>query len=126
MTPKRPSVRPALSSHKRTAASFVAVMQEVNSIGLTQTELAKAVGASVRSIQGWSAGTAQPTGIRATRLLDVQLILQKLADVYTGEGIRIWLHSRNHDLNMQRPIDLLESGDVDTVLNEVDSLVGGW
>lgn len=125
-TKKRAVVRHVRQHHKRTPASFVSVMQEVNAAGLSQTELARAVGASVRSIQGWAAGTAQPTGVRATRLLDVKLVLEKLGDVYTSEGIRIWLHSRNTDLNMERPIDMLERGEIDPVLDEVESLVGGW
>lgn len=123
---KKRSASASLREHKQTPASFVAVMQEVNASGLTQPELARAVGASVRSIQGWAAGTAQPSGTRATRLLDVKIIVERLGDVYTSEGIRIWLHSRNTDLGMQRPIDLLERGEIDTVLDEVDSLVGGW
>ncbi|MEI2766458.1 MAG: antitoxin Xre/MbcA/ParS toxin-binding domain-containing protein [Dermatophilaceae bacterium] len=56
----------------------------------------------------------------------MKLILEKLRDVYTEEGIRIWLHSRNSDLGMRRPIELLEQGEIDLVLDEVDSLVGGW
>ena len=111
---------------RQTHATFVGVMQEVGASGLTQAELAKAVGASVRTLQTWAAGTSQPTGVRATRLLDVKLILEKLRDVYTEEGIRIWLHSRNSDLGMRRPIELLEQGEIDAVLDEVDSLVGGW
>lgn len=106
--------------------TFVGVMQEVGASGLTQAELAKAVGASVRTLQTWAAGTSQPTGVRAIRLLDVKLILEKLRDIYTEEGIRIWLHSRNGHLGMRRPIELLEQGEIDQVLDEVDSLVGGW
>lgn len=111
---------------RQTPATFVGVMQEVGTSGLTQAELAKAVGASVRAVQTWAAGTSQPTGVRADRLLDVKLILERLRDIYTEEGIRIWLHSRNNDLGMRRPIELLEQGEIDQVLDEVDSLVGGW
>lgn len=110
----------------QTHATFVGIMQEVGSSGLTQAELAKAVGASVRTLQTWAAGTSQPTGVRATRLLDVRLILERLRDIYTEEGIRIWLHSRNSNFGMRRPIELLAQGEIDQVLDEVDSLVGGW
>jgi hypothetical protein len=51
----------------------------------------------------------------ATALLD---------EVYLPEGVQIWLTSRNRNLDMQRPIDLIES-DAERVLAEVHRLVGG-
>ncbi|KNX36087.1 hypothetical protein VV01_01255 [Luteipulveratus halotolerans] len=108
------------------STTFVQVMQEIGTAGLSQTEVARAVGASPRTVQTWAAGSNQPRGVRAQRLLDVRLMVQKLGDIYTAEGIRIWLHSRNEHLGLTRPIDRLSQGDVDEVLREVESLHGGW
>lgn len=47
-----------------------------------------------------------------------------LAEVYLPEGVQIWLTSRNRNLDMQRPVDLLES-DPERVLAEARRLVGG-
>ena len=110
----------------RTPASYVAVMQEVRESGLPVPVLAEAVGASTRAVQTWAAGTSKPSGVRAVRLLDVQLTLRKLGDLYTPEGIGIWLNSRNSAFEMRRPIELLQEGEIDRVREEVESLVGGW
>ncbi|MBB1052531.1 MULTISPECIES: antitoxin Xre/MbcA/ParS toxin-binding domain-containing protein [unclassified Dietzia] len=93
--------------------------------GISRTELGKVVGAAERTVQTWVAGTSKPTGVRAQRLLDVQLIVRLLGETYTREGIKIWLNSRNRNLDLRRPIDLLEDGQIDAVLQEVTRIAGG-
>jgi hypothetical protein len=58
-------------------------------------------------------------------LLDIHTIVELLSDSYTNEGIDIWLHSRNRNLEMRRPIDLLIEGQVDEVLDEAKWVTGG-
>ncbi len=58
------------------------------------------------------------------RLLDVQYVVEGLRDVYTDEGIDIWLRARNRNFGGQRPIDLVTAGDIDTVLREAQRLAG--
>jgi uncharacterized protein (DUF2384 family) len=105
--------------------TYLRILEEVADSGITRTELSKAVGAAERTVQTWAAGTSKPTGLRAQRLLDVQMIVRLLSDTYTREGIRIWLNSRNRNLSMRRPIDLLEEGNIDAVLEEADRISGG-
>lgn len=105
--------------------TYLRILEEVANSGITRTELSKAVGAAERTVQTWAAGTSQPTGVRAQRLLDVQLIVRLLSDTYTREGIRIWLNSRNRNLNLERPINLLEAGEIDVVLEEANRIAGG-
>lgn len=106
-------------------ATYLRILEEVAESGITRTELSKAVGAAERTVQTWVAGTSTPTGTRAQRLLDVQLIVRLLGDTYNREGIRIWLNSRNRNLDLQRPIDLLEHGEIDAVLEEANRISGG-
>jgi hypothetical protein len=54
-------------------------------------------------------------------LWEVQLILK---DAYTFPGVRIWLQSRNRNLDMQRPEDLIKSGQHDLVLAEARRVAG--
>lgn len=105
--------------------TYLRIVEEVTDSGVTRTELSKAVGAAERTVQTWAAGTSMPTGTRAHRLLDVQLIVRLLGDTYTREGIRIWLNSRNRNLELRRPLDLLAEGDVDTVLEEANRIAEG-
>jgi hypothetical protein len=104
--------------------TYLRIVEEVTESGITRAELSKAVGAAERTVQTWVAGTSVPTGVRAQRLLDVQLVVRMLADVYTQEGVRIWLNSRNRNLGLERPIDLLAEGQIDAVLEEAASVAG--
>jgi uncharacterized protein (DUF2384 family) len=108
------------------STTYLRILDELADSGITRAELSRAVGAAERTVQTWAAGTSKPTGIRAQRLLDVQMIVRLLSDAYTPEGIRIWLNSRNRNLNLQRPIDLLTAHEgIDAVLEEADRLAGG-
>lgn len=92
---------------------------------ITQSELAAAVGASERTVQNWTSGRTRPKGETVNRVLDVVHLVKELREVYTDEGIQIWLRSRNRNLGQRRPIDLLAENRVDEVLDEVQRVVGG-
>jgi transcriptional regulator with XRE-family HTH domain len=104
--------------------TYLRIVEEVSEAGITQVELARAVGASTRTVQNWAAGRTVPTGVKAQRLLDLQYIVRELRTAYTDEGIRIWLNARNRNLGRQRPIDLLTSGEFDRVLAEAERVAG--
>jgi DNA-binding transcriptional regulator YiaG len=114
---------------KRTPAaqpvSYMQVVDDVTRSGVTQAELASAVGAATRTVYNWASGQNAPRGQAAERLLDVHAIVDVLSDAYTREGIDIWLHARNRNLDMQRPIDLLKEGELDRVLDQARWVVGG-
>ena len=111
-------------SHLASSLTFPRIIEELSASGITRVELSKAVGAAERTVQTWAAGTSAPTGLRARRLLDVQFIVRELSDTYTQEGVRIWFNSRNRNLERERPIDLLERGEIDRVLEEATRISG--
>ncbi len=108
-----------------TSLSYLGVLEMVTEAGITQAEVAKAVGASTRAVQNWVSGANPPRGKNAARLLDLHTIIDVLRDSYTPEGIQIWLRSRNRNLDLQRPIDLLLSGEATAVLEEARWVAGG-
>jgi transcriptional regulator with XRE-family HTH domain len=127
MAETRTRKRPA-SDRKRKAGpsvTYMRVVDEVTRSGITQAELAQAVGAGPRTVQNWASGHNTPRGKTAERLLDIRTIVELLSDSYTDEGIDIWLHSRNRNLDMRRPIDMLTEGQVDRVLEEAKWVAGG-
>ena len=113
------------ASERKSSLTYLRILEELAGSGITRLELSKAVGTAERTVQAWAAGTSTPTGTRAQRLLDVQLIVRLLSDAYSNEGVRIWLNSRNENLGLRRPLDLLEAGEIDLVLNEAASISGG-
>ena len=105
--------------------TFVRVVDDVTRAGITQAELARAVGSGPRAVQNWASGHNAPRGEAVKRLLDVRTVITLLSDSYTDEGIDIWLHSRNRNLEMQRPIDLIVGGEIDKVIDEAEWVAGG-
>lgn len=104
--------------------TYSRIVEEVTSTGLTQADLGRVVGASLRTVQNWASGASTPSGVKMKRLLDVQYLIGELREVYTDEGIQIWLNARNRNLAGERPIDLLLGGQAESVLREAQRLSG--
>jgi transcriptional regulator with XRE-family HTH domain len=113
------------TSTDASSMTYMRVVDEVTKAGITQAELAKAVGAGPRTVQNWASGQNSPRGDTVKRLLDVRTIIELLSDSYTDEGIDIWLRARNRNLDMRRPIDLIVAGQIDTVIDEAKWVAGG-
>ena len=122
---KKKAKRPTGPSSGAGAVTYMRVVNEVTNAGISQSELAQAVGSATRTVQNWATGHNTPRGEAVKRLLDVRMVVQLLSDSYTDEGIDIWLHSRNRNLEMRRPIDLLTEGQIDRVLDEAKWVAGG-
>ncbi len=118
------TIRPD-SSAARGNVTFMRLVEDVTPSVITQGELATAVGASERTVQNWSAGKTRPRGETVDRVLDFVHLISELREVYTDEGVQIWLRSRNRNLQHRRPIELLAEGSVDEVLAEVRRVIGG-
>lgn len=112
-------------AHDPVAVSYQQVIAEVTKAGITQAELAEAVGSGTRAVQNWASGQNTPRGTTLERLLDVRTVVRLLSDTYTDEGVNIWLHSRNRNLEMSRPIDLIRNGAIEQVIDEANWVTGG-
>jgi len=92
--------------------------------GLTQSAIAKATGASARSVRNWEATSA----IRARsdeRLRDLREVVLILGETLTARGVGQWLSARNRLLNGRRPIDLLAEGKIEAVRDAARAYVEG-
>lgn len=49
-------------------------------------------------------------------------VIAALREVYTDDGVELWLHSPNSELGGARPEDLLRDGQVDVVSDAVERL----
>lgn len=109
------------------ATADVAYSQVVGAIrsALTAAELAEIVGVGERQVHHWSSGSHRPQADTRDRLLEVYYLVNQLSDLYTPEGIDIWLHARNRGLDTRRPIDLLRENDFGTVLDAIERLRTG-
>ncbi len=107
------------------SVTYMRVVEEVTKAGITQAELARAVGSGPRAVQNWASGANTPRGEAVKRLLDVRTVVELLSDSYTDEGVDIWLHSRNRNLDMRRPIDMIIDGQIDEVIEQAKWVAGG-
>lgn len=93
--------------------------------GLTQDAIAKATGASLRSVRNWEHHDIRLRQRNDDRLRYVAEIVATLATTLTPRGITQWLHARNRTLASRRPIDLIPTDTTDQVLAAAHHLTGG-
>ena len=101
------------------------VVADARRAGLKVAEIGKITGVSERAVQNWANGSSKPGGASRDRLLELKYVIEQLSDVYTEEGIEVWLHARQRALGGRRPVDVLRDGEFETVLALVDRLAGG-
>lgn len=101
------------------------VVGELRGGALSSAEIGTVTGVSERQVQRWASGTSRPEGDSRSRLLELKYVVDQLREVYTEEGVEIWLHGRNRSLDGQRPVALLEAGQFDAVLEAIERLRTG-
>ena len=68
----------------------------------------------------------QGQGVAARQqLLELEFVIDKLADIYEPHDARLWLFARQRLLNDQVPAELIQQGRVDEVLASVNQLLDG-
>jgi DNA-binding XRE family transcriptional regulator len=90
--------------------------------GVTQTELAHALGVSLRTIQNWECSGV----VSKPRLLrDPDELWTLLKDSLKRSDIPAWLRSANDAFGGRRPIDLLNEGHARDIILEFRRLQAG-
>lgn len=105
--------------------TYPRVVERLRANGLQLSEISRITGVNLRQVQHWLAGTSRPASRTQSRLLDLHYIIEQLDDLYRPEGIEIWLHGRNRALKGRRPIELLEAGQFEPVIELVEQLTHG-
>jgi DNA-binding transcriptional regulator YiaG len=90
--------------------------------GLTQTELAQALGVSLRTVQNWE--RASDVG-KARQLRDLEELWTILEDSVKASDIPAWLRSKNDAFAGNRPIELLKEGKARDIIVEFRRLQAG-
>ena len=90
--------------------------------GLTGADIARATGATPSTARAWLAGTRNPTGVRADRLIELSALVERLQRVMDSSYISVWLRRPIEALNDREPLDLLAHGEFRRVTCVVSSL----
>ncbi len=100
------------------------VVRRLRDFGLTQSAIAKATGATVRSVRNWQTTSAiRPRNDE--RLRDLREIVLILRETLTEKGVGQWLQARNRTLKSRRPIELLERGEFEAARDAAKAYVEG-
>lgn len=109
----------------RSDESYADVVRQLMTKGrLTVREVASFTGVRPREVSRWLRSESAPGARSRRRVLDTSYVLVQLAEVYRPEGVEIWLHTPNRELDGARPADLLEQGATTLVLRAIDRLKG--
>jgi hypothetical protein len=100
------------------------VVLRLRDYGLTQASIAKATGATVRSVRNWQETSAiRPQNDE--RLRDLREIVLLLREALTPRGVGQWLNARNRNLGGRRPIEVLADGNATEVRDAAKAYVEG-
>ncbi len=78
---------------------------------LSDRDIAAATGAKPSTVRDWLNGRSSPTGDRASRLIELAEMADRLTRVMEPEQISVWLNRPVEVLDDDKPVDLLARGD---------------
>ncbi|MGO9744184.1 MAG: antitoxin Xre/MbcA/ParS toxin-binding domain-containing protein [Roseiarcus sp.] len=90
--------------------------------GLQGRDLANIVGVSPATVSRWSSGKASPDLRTQTVIAELRYVVDRLAEFYTPEETRLWLHAKHPMLGNEAAIDLINSGRTEEVLAVIEAL----
>ena len=93
--------------------------------GLQGKDVANIVDVSTATVSRWSRGTATPSLRTQTVIAELRYVVERLADFYTPDETRLWLHTPHPLLNGERAIDLIYNGRTEEVLAAIERLAAG-
>jgi DNA-binding XRE family transcriptional regulator len=110
------------SGRRNGAASANRTRQLREHFGLTQTELANAIGVSLRTVQNRERSGAAG---RPRQLQDLEELWTILKESIKGSDVPAWLRSESDAFAGQRPIELLKEGKARDIIVEFRRLQSG-
>ncbi len=93
--------------------------------GLKGTDIANIADVSTATVSRWSTGKLSPHPRTQLVLSDLHYIVGRLRDYYTSEEIRLWLFARHPQLGGERPIDVINDGRSEEILDVLERLDSG-
>jgi hypothetical protein len=92
-----------------------------DSVSLAEQDLAIATGASQATVAAWLAGIAAPDGAHAGRLIELAVIVRRLARTMTADATPGWLNTAVPVLDGQQPLELIAGGQYERLARGVAS-----
>ena len=120
---------PNLTLPREPIMSSNAIARRLESIqekgAMRSADVANVLNVRPETVSRWNNGKALPHASTERQLLELEFIVDKLADIYEPHDARLWLFSRQRLLQDRKPADLIQQGDVDEVLAALNQLLDG-
>jgi hypothetical protein len=92
---------------------------------MRSVDVANVLGIRPETVSRWNQGRAFPRSDAERTLLDLEYVVDQLADLYEPDEARLWLFSRQKLLDGARPADLIQQGRTDEVLRLLRQILEG-
>ena len=89
---------------------------------MRSVDVANLLGTRPETVSRWNQGKAFPRSDAQRTLLDLEYIVEQLADFYEPKEARLWLFSRQKLLGGERPAELIQAGRATEVIAVIDQL----
>ena len=95
-------------------------------MGLSDDELADALGTSQRTLQRWRGGAVHPRQLARQRLTDLLGLQERVRETFADpEAVRHWLHSESRYLGGITPAEAIRAGRLDRAETTLEALDSG-
>lgn len=95
--------------------------------GLQGKDIANIMSVSPATVSRWSDGRAAPDLKTQTIFAELRYVVDRLAEFYSPDETRLWLHASHPMLEGERAIDLINAGATERVLEVIEALdVGAY
>ena len=102
------------------ARKIAAIQQKAE---MQSVDIANVLGTRPETVSRWNQGKAFPQPDKEKLLLELEYIVDQLADLYDPTEARLWLFSRQKVLNGSTPASLIQAGRTDEVLKVIGQLL---
>ena len=92
---------------------------------MCSADIANVLNVRPETVSRWNNGKALPHASTERQLLELEFIVDKLADIYEPHDARLWLFSRQRLLQDRTPAELIQQGRIDEILVAVNQLLDG-
>ena len=98
----------------------------MDTLGITPRELARAVGASDKTVARWLADETYPQHHSREKLAELEALTERLLDSFDSpESVAQWIHNPTRSLAMLRPIDAIVAGQIDRADGALETILSG-
>jgi len=106
-----------------------AIAQKLDSIqtkgAMRAVDIANLLDARPETVSRWNKGKAFPREQALNILLELEYLVDQLADFYEPNEVRLWMFSRQRLLDGEKPAELVKQGKIDKVMQLVNQLRDG-